>query len=173
MYFDWLFPSHDQKGFSTFCEEHCLILGILSVIPKTEYSQGLSRIWKKFDKFDYAWPQFANLGEQPIKIHELYQDWTANEPATENTFGYTERYCEYKWMPSTVAGDFRAGQSLDHMHMARQFASAPSLNTSFIEADPRHDIFAVETESVHKLYIQLWHNLKAIRPLPAYANPRL
>ena len=64
------------SGFNVnrFFEEHGLVIGIMSVLPRTAYSQGLPRIFKKFDKFDYYFPEFANIGEQEIKGQELYWD---------------------------------------------------------------------------------------------------
>jgi hypothetical protein len=53
-------------------EEHGYIIGIMSVMPKTAYQQGVPKHWKKLDKFDYYWPSFANIGEQPIYNEEIY-----------------------------------------------------------------------------------------------------
>jgi hypothetical protein len=38
-------------------EEHGYIIGIMSVMPKTAYQQGVPKHWKKLDKFDYYWPR--------------------------------------------------------------------------------------------------------------------
>ena len=85
-------------------EEHGYIIGIMSVMPKTAYQQGVPKHWKKLDKFDYYWPSFANIGEQPIYNEELYHQ---NNPTDAEVFGYTPRYAEYKYIPSTVHGTFR------------------------------------------------------------------
>lgn len=39
--------------FTRFFEEHGIIMGIMSVMPKTAYQQGTPRMFTKFDKFDY------------------------------------------------------------------------------------------------------------------------
>ena len=79
-------------------EEHGWIIGIMSIMPKTQYMQGIPRQLRKFDKFDYYFPSFAHIGEQPIYNEELYAD----DPSTSlETFGYTPRYAEYKYVPST------------------------------------------------------------------------
>lgn len=44
----------------------------MSVIPKTSYSQGIPRHFSKFDKFDYFWPQFEHIGEQPVYNKEIF-----------------------------------------------------------------------------------------------------
>ena len=44
----------------------------MTVMPKTAYQQGIPKHFTKFDKFEYFWPSFANIGEQPILNKELY-----------------------------------------------------------------------------------------------------
>ena len=58
--------------FKKYFEEHGYVIGIMSVLPRTAYQQGIDRLWTREDKFDYYWPEFAQLGEQEIKIKELY-----------------------------------------------------------------------------------------------------
>jgi len=152
-------------------EEHGYIIGIISVLPRTAYQQGVNRMWRKDDKFDYFWPEFAQLGEQAITRGELYLD--PEDLATANTadWGYQSRYAEYKYKESTVHGDFRT--NLDHWHMGREFETAPELNTSFVEADPTKRIFAVTDTTVDELWVQLYHRIKAIRPIPYFNNPTI
>jgi hypothetical protein len=113
------------------CEEHGYILGLMTVMPKSAYQDGLPKHFSKFDKFDYFWPSFANIGEQPILNKELYLD--ASDGQDDNVFGYTPRYAEYKYLPSTVHGEFRS--SLDFWHMGRIFTSRPNLNATFVECN--------------------------------------
>jgi len=151
-----------QKSFS----EHGYVIGIMSVLPKTAYMQGIRRHFLKTDKFDYFWPEFAQLGEQPVYDQELW--FTDGDNLT--TFGYQSRYAEYKYIPSRVAGDFK--DNLKFWHMARDFATKPSLNSSFVISNPTNRVFAV-TDNSHKLWVQVYHNLKAIRPIPYFNSPTL
>lgn len=152
--------------FRKFFEEHGIIMGIMSVLPRTAYCQGLPKLFTKFDKYDYFWQEFSHLGEQEIKNEEIYFDPTAND--NKNTFGYTARYNEYRYIPDTVHGDML--NSLSYWHMARMFPSRPALNAEFIKADPTNRIFPVQDAS-HKLIIQTHAQLKAIRPVPKYGDP--
>jgi len=151
------------------CEEHGYIIGIMSVMPKTAYQQGVPKHFTKFDKFDYYWPSFANIGEQPIYNKELYYD---NASTDDEVFGYTPRYAEYKYIPSTVHGEFRS--SLDFWHMGRIFASKPSLNQDFIEcdADEVDRVFAVSEGQEH-LYVYLHNEVKATRLMPYFGTPTI
>lgn len=156
--------------FSYRAEEHGWILGLINVQPNTAYSQGLHRSYSRFDRLDYGWPTFANIGEQDVKVKELYAN-PATAAELEETFGYIPRYSEYKYMNSRVAGEMRT--SLNFWHMAREFSSKPLLNESFIEADPTDRIFAVQDPNVHHVYAQIFNNISAVRKLPMFGIPTI
>lgn len=159
------------NGFSRRFEEHGHVITILSVVPRTCYQQGINRSWRRFDKFDYAWPTFANLGEQEVKDSEVYAEYEAAANTPDGTFGYQERYGEYKYGFNTVHGDFR--DSLAYWHEGRIFPGKPSLNEQFVMSDPSHRIFAVTDPTIHKLYAQVYHSMSAIRPLPFFGIPKV
>lgn len=152
-------------------EEHGYIIGIMSVMPKTAYQQGVPKHWKKLDKFDYYWPSFANIGEQPIYNEELYHE---NTPRDAEVFGYTPRYAEYKYLPSTVHGTFRT--SLNFWHMGRIFDATdkPVLNADFIECDATEveRVFNVPEGQEH-LYVYLHNEVKATRLMPYFGTPTI
>lgn len=150
-------------------EEHGYIIGIMSVMPKTAYQQGVPKHWKKLDKFDYYWPSFANIGEQPIYNEEIYHQ---NNATDSEVFGYTPRYAEYKYIPSTVHGTFRT--SLDFWHMGRIFSTKPTLNADFIECDSAEvdRVFNVPSGEEH-LYVYLHNEVKATRLMPYFGTPTI
>lgn len=150
---------------SYYCEEHGYVIGIMSVLPKTAYQQGIPKHFLKNSPFDFYWPSFANIGEQPVLNKELY----AYQGAGNDTFGYVPRYAEYKFMPSRVAGEFR--DSLDFWHMGRIFESVPALNDFFLAANPTERIFAVTDAGTEKLYCHVLHKIKAVRSMPKFGTP--
>ncbi|QCS37349.1 major capsid protein [Tortoise microvirus 90] len=164
------------KSFSYYAEEHGYIIGIISVMPKTAYQQGIPRHFSKFDYLDYYWPSFAHLGEQEIKNREIkYQYQGAVPPPgpdyNDQTFGYTPRYAEYKFHDNRVAGDFR--DTLSFWHMGRIFEGVPALNKEFIEADPTERVFAVIDEDIHHIYAHVFHRIKAKRKMPTFGTPMI
>lgn len=161
--------SHSETNtFQAQFEEHGYVIGIMSVLPRTAYQQGVHRHWLRDDKFDFYWPDFAHLGEQEVQNLEIYYD--PNDDAYNNgVFGYQQRYGEYKYGCSTVHADFKS--SLDFWHMGRIFGSQPALNASFVQSNPTDRIFA--TTSDDTLWVQIYHNVKARRPMPYFADPRL
>lgn len=149
-------------------EEHGFFIVLACIRPKTAYQQGLSRMWTRFNAIDYAWPDFAHLGEQEVKLQEVY---CAGTSADQTTFGYQSRYAEYKYENSRVAGDFRT--NLAFWHMGRIFDSAPGLNPTFINCNPTKRIFAVNNPDTHSYYCQVTNYLEMTRALPLYGVPSL
>ncbi len=156
-------------GFSKFFEEHGYVIGLMTVIPKTSYSQGIPRHFSKEDKFDYFWPQFEHIGEQPILNKEVYAKNTADFDS-EGVFGYVPRYSEYKYSPSTVHGDFK--DSLYFWHLGRTFDAPPKLNETFVTCykEALSRIFAVEDNS-DKFYCHLYQNITAKRKMSYFGDP--
>lgn len=154
-------------SFKRFFEEHGFVIGIMSVMPKAAYQDGLPRMFTRFDKLDYPWPEFANLGEQEILNKELYLE----TPNADAVFGYAPRYSEFKYFPSSVHGDFR--ESLDFWHLGRRFAEQPNLNKTFITPDVSdlNRIFAVDKGD--HFWIQVYNGITAKRPLPYYGVPTI
>lgn len=159
----------DNLGFTQSFDEHGVIIGLARVIPKSSYTQGLSKFWQKFDKFDHYFPQFANLGEQEVKNKELYV--TGDEQVDNQVFGYQQRYAEYKYSFNRIAGDFR--DNLSQWELSRRFNTTPVLNQTFIECTPDDRIFAITDPTEDKLWIQLYHKVDAVRPIPYHSNPSL
>jgi hypothetical protein len=150
-----------------YAKEHGVIIGLLSVLPRTSYFKGFPREYQRRVKFDYYWPEFANLGEQEILNQEIF---LTNELGTnEGTFGYQSRYAEYRYQPSTVHGQFKS--TMKHWHLARDFASLPSLNANFIQSTPSDRVFAVDEP--HYLWVSAYNKVLAKRPMPKYNTPRL
>jgi hypothetical protein len=159
--------SGGQKGY--YCQEHGWIIGIMSVLPKPAYQQGIERQFLKLnDPMEYFFPEFAHIGEQEVYNREIY----AFQGATGgDTFGYVPRYSEYKYKPSRVAGDFKT--NLDYWHDGRIFATPPALNQQFIECTPDERIFNVIDPTEDKLYVQVYNKIRAYRPMPYFGSPRL
>lgn len=151
---------------SFFCEEHGYIIGIMSVMPKTAYQQGIPKHFLRLkDTFDYYQPPFAHIGEQAVLNKELY----VNHSDPDGTFGYVPRYAEYKFQPSRVAGDFRT--TLNFWHLGRIFETEPNLNQEFIECNPTHRVFAVTDPEEQKLYAHVLNKCRMVRRMPKFGTP--
>ena len=151
--------------------EHCCVIGLVAVFADLTYQQGINRFFSKRTRYDYYWPALAHLGEQSILNKEIYAQGTATD---DLTFGYQERYAEYRYKPSQITGKFRSNATgtLDSWHLAQNFGSLPALNSSFIEENPPVDrITAVNTEP--DLLLDMYFKFKTARPMPTYSVPAL
>lgn len=156
-------------------QEYGLVMGLLSVMPRTAYQQGINRQWLRRTKYDFYFPEFANLSEQAIEQAEIYA--TGVEAENRDIFGYQGRYDEMRYKPNQVCGLMRT--DFKHWHLGRIFASSPDLNASFIQCDtqtggalnPFKRIFAVPSKP--GLIVSCANIIKAIRPMPVQSNPGL
>ncbi|ALS03795.1 VP1 [Gokushovirus WZ-2015a] len=166
-------------GVDKLCEfsarEHGHLMILACVESEVIYQQGLDRKWEKRDRFDYYFPEFANLGEQPVMERELML--TASNATTDKVFGYTPRYREEREGYNKISGIMRSNvtsgfQSLDVWHLAQKFAAPPQLNGEFIESNsPLERVLAV-SEDIFVLLNIAW-DIKATRSIPIQSNPSL
>ena len=161
----------NNEGFVKSFTEHGLIMGLVSLRADLNYQQGLERKWSRSTRYDFYWPSLANLGEQAVLNKEIYLQGTS---ADDDVFGYQERWAEYRYKPSLITGALRsaAATPLDAWHVAQDFGSLPTLNSTFIEENPPIDrIIAVPSEP----HIIFDSYIKAIcaRPMPLYSVPSL
>lgn len=175
--------SGNNNSFKYKALEHGYVIGLMSIVPKSAYQQGVPRHFLRNNKFDFYWPTFAHLGEQPVFNQELYHEWDyegeGEHPNNKKTFGYQPRYTEYKYVPSTVHGSFR--NSLMFWHLGRKFDRAPVLNDKFIRVlpdDPNSSdevelnrIFGVIDPDEDPLLCQVYNRFTAVRPIPKFSDP--
>lgn len=161
-------------------QEFGYLVGILSVMPKPSYQQGVDAKWLRKSRFDWFFPEFSHLSEQPVPEIQLYaqpgNDYeTVDGVDTYNStiFGYQARFNEMRMNQNKVCGSMR--DLLDYWHLGRQFASAPALNSDFITMDADRDdlkrIFAVQ--NVPGMICNFANIITAIRPLPKFGEPGL
>lgn len=83
-----------------------------------------------------------------------------------------------RYNPSEIHGDFRA--SLKDWHTARILVpntddSASMLNDSFLNVDAASSnrIFNYRGTDYDHFWIDIYHDIKALRPLPKYGTPMI
>lgn len=149
-----------------FIPEHGFIMTLLVVRPIPVYTQGIERLWNRTTKDDYWQLEFEHIGQQEILNQEVYADGTE---ADKQTFGYQNRYDEYRRGVNTVSGEFRT--TLDFWHMARVFANRPALNADFVESNPTDRIFQLNEQNSDQLYCMVQNNIIAKRLVSKNGNP--
>lgn len=158
-------------GFTYSSTEHQVILGFLSARADLSYQQGIPRMWSRNTKYDFYWPEFAHLGEQAIKQMELIAK-SSDDTYNTKTFGYQERYAEYKYRQPIIAGAMRSNypQTLDSWHLAQEFPLETNLSPAFIAENPpimRTVAVPSEKDFICDTYLHLY----CTRPMPVNAIP--
>lgn len=166
--------SSSGKGFTKSFTEHMVILGLVSVRADLNYQQGINRMFNRQTRYDFYWPALAHIGEQAVLNKEIYARGTGTVTTDALTFGYQERYAEYRYKPSVITGLFRstAASNIDIWHLAQEFGSLPTLNSTFIQESPPIDRI-VATPSEPEFILDSYFQLKCARPMPTYSVPGL
>ena len=148
-------------------EEHGYVLSLLSVRPKAMYLNGITRTWLRRDREEFWQKELEQIGQQEVWAGEVFSD-NGIRP-DHDTFGFADRYAEYKREPNRVSSEFK--NVLNYWHLGRDFATPPELNSDFIECDPSKRIFNEQTQ--HGLWIACQHNLVARRLVSASNASRI
>lgn len=144
-----------SNRYRKFFEEHGYVFTFMSCKPKTIYANGTARHWLRSTKEEFWQRELQHIGQQALLNKEVY----AAHGTPSGTFGYQDRYDEYRRNESSIAGEFRS--TLDFWHMARMFTSDPSLNSSFVSSNPTNRIYA--STATHQLYVMANHSIQARR----------
>jgi len=131
----------------------------------------MEKMWSRSTRYDFYWPSFATIGEQAVLTQEIYCDGSSTD---DDVFGYQERYAEYRYKPSKVTGIMRstAASTVDVWHLAQDFATVPTLNSTFIQdSPPLTRVMAVNTQP--QFLFDAYYDLKCARPMPVHAVPGL
>lgn len=158
------------KSFDTWGQ----IIGVVCVRTVDRFHQGLARKYTRFNRFDFYWPQFANLGEQAIKNKEIYMDGTNDD---DLPFGYQEAWAEYRFDPDVVTGLARPGSNQAYWTYANNFGSRPNLAgylNGFGLKDNVDRTLQVPSGTSGFQWLGNFHfDVTAVLPMPTYSIPGL
>lgn len=163
--------SQGRHSFTKSFVEHGVIIAIMNARGDITYSQGIDRYWNKSTRYDFYYPVLSGIGEQSILNKEIWSDGSAND---DLVFGYTGRYNEYRFQNSKLTGLMRpdATGTLASWNLSEDFATLPTLGDTFITSNtgvPLDRAIAVPSEP--HFIADIWHDIKAARPLPLYGDP--
>lgn len=166
---------NSSSNIEVFCDEECLILGLLTVTPVPIYSQMLPKDWTYNGLLDHYQPEFDRIGFQPITYKEICpMNAVGSNPAEQlnKIFGYQRPWYEYVAKYDTAHGAFR--DSMSGFLMQRFFANFPELGKQFLLVDPDtvNNVFSV-TEYTDKIFGYVKFNCVSRLPISRVAIPRL
>jgi hypothetical protein len=162
----------NESSFTKSFEEHGFVIGVMCVRHSRTYQQGLERFWSRKDRLDYYVPQFANLGEQPVKKKEIMLTGTATD---EETFGYQEAWADYRMKPNRVSGLMRssAAGTLDFWHYADNYSKVPTLSQEWMEEGKTEIARTLIVQNEDQFFGAIRVANKTTRCMPLYSVPGL
>lgn len=174
---------HEDFTFS--CSEPGLIMCLGVVRYDHTYGQGMHRMWSKSSRYDFYWPELANIGNVPVYTREIdarygnYQ-WTDDQGTVHDgnrVFGYQEAWYDYRYIPDRVCGEMRPGVSntLASWHLADYYAEEPRLSPEWIQEDKANvdRVLAVTSQLANQYWADFYFRVDATRPMPVYSVPGL
>lgn len=152
--------------------EHGILMGLAVVRCDHTYQQGLNRMWSRKSMFDYYWPELANLGEMAILNKEIYLQGNSTD---EEAFGYQEAWADYRYKPSIITGEMRSNyaQSLDIWHYGDDYASLPSLGSTWIDEPTENMARTLAVQSHDQFFGDFYFEPTYALPMPLYSVPGL
>lgn len=162
----------NESSFTKSFEEHGFIIGVCCVRHNRSYQQGLERFWSRKDRLDYYVPQFANIGEQPVKKKEIM---LTGEASDEETFGYQEAWADYRMKPNRVSGLMRsnANGTLDFWHYADNYKTVPTLSQEWMAEGKEEIARTLIVQNEPQFFGAIRVANKTTRRMPLYSVPGL
>lgn len=169
------------RSITHYCDDYGYIMGIVCVVPDPAYSQLLPKHFLAHSKLDYYFPEFAQLGMQPIPMSEVsplqvaIENPVSSERAKQmqRTFGYQRPNYDLVAAMDEVHGQFRT--TLKDYLIQRIFGQHPELGTDFLQIknDEVDNIFTYHSPDEDNIIGQIVVDIKAKRPIPRIHMPSL
>ena len=162
----------NESTFTKSFEEHGFVIGVMCVRHDHSYQQGLERFWSRSDRLDYYFPQFANLGEQPVKKKEIMVTGTSTD---DETFGYQEAWADYRMKPNRVCGKMRSNAegTLDFWHYADNYNTVPTLSQEWMNEGKQEIARTLIVQNEPQFFGAIRVMNKTTRCMPLYSVPGL
>lgn len=146
-------------GVNYYAEEHGYLYSFMTIMPIQSYPNGIQRLYLRQNRFDYYWPEFAQMGYDAVYSAELSGTPTISEQDKYalSVFGYQGRYYDLKSDLDEEHG--RLLTDLSYLTFGRKFgydgdsgdfpsdtlnAGMPKLNYMFVHCWPSLDPFVVD-----------------------------
>lgn len=162
----------NESSFTKSFEEHGFVIGVMCVRHNHSYQQGLERFWSRTDRLDYYFPQFANIGEQPVKKKEIMLTGTETD---DQTFGYQEPWADYRMKPNRVSGKMRSNAegTLDFWHYADNYNNVPTLSQEWMNEGKNEIARTLIVQNEPQFFGAIRVMNRTTRCMPLYSVPGL
>lgn len=164
---------------SYYCNDYGYIIGVMYIIPDITYLPAMPRGFSKRSKEQFYSPEFANLSMEAILNKEIFVNFgntEASQEYNEGVFGYTGIFDYLRSIPNYVAGGLvNSYDDFKHWTLSRKFAlnNTPAMTSKFLSIKDNIDLSAWAVPNAPKFMFQCANHIKAVRPMPYVAVPKL
>lgn len=155
--------------------DYGFIMVVMSIVPDTIYTTGLSKLDTALTFEDQYFPIMNNLNAEPILNKELFV--SGDKKKDNDLWGYAERFSEYKSRRNHVSGFSELPNTLDEydsaLVMARRFDQTPNYNADFVTGYPENyslDGFTSNDEPPFDVAIR--QDVNIMYPMPYVTIPQ-
>nr|DAG52222.1 MAG TPA: Major capsid protein [Microviridae sp.] len=171
--------TYGQQSGSLFTKsftEHGQLLVLAALRYRHSYCQGISPSLRRRSKFDFYWPEFANLGEQPVYKSQLYFNGDYDPASSgDSVFGFQEYAAEYREFNNEVHGSMRPDVqgSIAMYNFCDSYSSAPVLNSDFMRETPKNldRSLAVPSTTASQCIADFYFKGSIAREMPVFSIP--
>lgn len=160
--------------FTSSFDEHGTIMIYAAIRTDQIYSQGIDKMFTRFNRFDFYWDEFKNLGAQPIYNKEIMLTGTSKD---DEVFAYNDYADELRVEVNKVSGflDPVAPSSLSSWTMANNFIELPVYGPDFMKESKANidRTLAVSSRLTDQFFADFCFDIKKTRILPLSSVPGL
>ncbi len=153
---------------------YIIIVGGVRIANHT-YSSSVNKMWSRFTRYDFYFPELANIGEQPVYNTEIYND--KNSLFTNTVFGYQEAWANYRYLPNLACGFMNPylENTLAAWNYADKYEKGPTLSSEWIQEDsaPIYRSLAIIDKKQPVFLGDFYFKNECIRPMPLHSVPGL
>ena len=172
---------YDGNGFTKSFVEHGILMGLVSVRTLHTYMQGIPRMFNRRTRYDFYWPELANIGEQAVLTKEIYATGGGYD---YDVFGYQEAWADYRFKPNQITGGMvfsnQANEENPRQDMmpwtyADYYEERPHLSSDWIKETDQNiaRTLAVQGDTFHQFISNFFFKSRWARPMPIYSIPGL
>lgn len=170
------YGNHNGSLFTKSFTEHGQLIILAALRYRHSYCQGISPSLRRRSKFDFYWPEFANLGEQPVYKSQLFFNGNGTPGSTgDSVFGFQEYAAEYREFNNEVHGHMRpdVSESIAMYNFCDSYSSAPVLNSDFMKESPKNldRSLAVTSSTASQCIADFYFKGSIAREMPAFSIP--
>lgn len=170
------YGNHNGSLFTKSFPEPGQLMILAALRYRHSYCQGITPSLRRKSKFDFYWPEFANLGEQPVYKSQLYFDGNCIPGGDKDSvFGFQEYAAEYREFNNEVHGHMRpdVNGSIGMYNYCDSYSAAPVLNSDFMKETPKNldRSLAVPSTTASQCIADFYFKGTIAREMPAFSIP--